>query len=121
MLEFGRDVPAARLVKAEVAIQVAGFLLRRALTEVDLIIAPTAPQPAFAFSASAPAGQADLTAIASLGGCPAVSVPCGLSRAGLPIGLQLIGNYFQEARLLGAAHHFQCATDWHTRTPKEFA
>ena len=109
MLEFGRDVPAARLVKAEVAIQVAGFLLRRALTEVDLIIAPTAPQPAFAFSASAPAGQADLTAIASLGGCPAVSVPCGLSRAGLPIGLQLIGPPFGERALLAAARAFEAA------------
>ncbi len=109
MLEFGRDVPAARLVKAEIAIQVAGFLLRRALTEVDLIIAPTAPQPAFAFSASAPAGQADLTAIASLGGCPAVSVPCGLSRAGLPIGLQLIGPPFGERALLAAARAFEAA------------
>lgn len=109
MLEFGRDVAGARLVKAERTIQGAGFLLRRALEEVDLIIAPTAPQPAFAFSAPVPVGQADLTAIANFGGCPAVSVPCGLSRAGLPIGLQLIGPPFGERALLAAARVFEAA------------
>jgi len=112
MLEFGRDAPAARLVKAERTVQVAGFLLRRALEEVDLMIAPTAPQPAFAFSAAAPVGQADLTAVASFGGCPAVSVPCGLSRAGLPIGLQLIGPPFGERALLAAARAFEAACDF---------
>jgi aspartyl-tRNA(Asn)/glutamyl-tRNA(Gln) amidotransferase subunit A len=109
MLEFGRDAPAARLVKAERRIQVAGLLLRRALTEVDLVIAPTAPQPAFAFSATPPVGQADLTAIASFAGCPAVSVPCGLGRAGLPVGLQLIGPPFGERALLAAARVFEAA------------
>ena len=52
---------------------------------------------------------------------PGMSVPAGFGADGMPVGLQLIGNYFQEARLLGAAHHFQCATDWHTRAPKEYA
>jgi Asp-tRNA(Asn)/Glu-tRNA(Gln) amidotransferase A subunit family amidase len=109
MLEFGRDAAAARLVKAERTIQVAGFLLHRALEEVNLIVAPTAPQPAFAFSAPVPVSQADLTAIANFAGCPAVSIPCGLSPAGLPIGLQLIGPPFGESALLAAARAFEAA------------
>ena len=109
MLEYGRDVSGARLVKAERAIEIAGFQLRRALRQVDLIASPTAPQPAFAFDAPVPAGQADLTAIANFAGCPAVSVPCGLGRTGLPIGLQLIGPPFGERALLAAASAFETA------------
>ena len=56
---------------------------------------------------------------APLAGLPALSVPCGFDDAGLPVGLQLTGNYFSEARLLGAAHQYQRATDWHTRVPRE--
>ncbi len=58
---------------------------------------------------------------ANLAGLPALSVPCGFDRNGLPIGLQLQSNYFSEARLLNVAHQFQQATDWHTRVPKESA
>ncbi|MEO5659690.1 MAG: amidase family protein, partial [Polaromonas sp.] len=54
---------------------------------------------------------------ASLAGLPGMSVPAGFDAAGLPIGLQLIGNYFKEAQLLGAAHQFQLATDWHQQAP----
>ena len=46
-----------------------------------------------------------------------MSIPCGFDRGGLPVGLQLLGNYFAEARLLNVAHRFQQATDWHTRAP----
>ena len=53
----------------------------------------------------------------NLAGLPGMSVPCGFSDAGLPIGLQIIGNYFDEARLLQIAHAYQSATDWHTRRP----
>ena len=49
-----------------------------------------------------------------------MSVPCGFGEGGMPVGLQLIGNYLQEARLLGAAHQMQRATDWHQRTPEGF-
>jgi aspartyl-tRNA(Asn)/glutamyl-tRNA(Gln) amidotransferase subunit A len=54
----------------------------------------------------------------NLAGLPAMSVPCGFSQD-LPIGMQLIGNYFSEARLLQVAHQFQQATDWHLRQPNE--
>ena len=49
-----------------------------------------------------------------------MSVPVGFGTDGMPVGMQLLGNYFQEARLLNAAHRFQQATDWHTRTPEGF-
>ncbi|MCY1293889.1 Glutamyl-tRNA(Gln) amidotransferase subunit A [compost metagenome] len=53
----------------------------------------------------------------SLAGLPGMSVPCGFGDGNMPVGLQLIGNYFDEARLLQAAHAFQQATDWHLRRP----
>jgi aspartyl-tRNA(Asn)/glutamyl-tRNA(Gln) amidotransferase subunit A len=54
---------------------------------------------------------------ASLAGLPGMSLPCGFGEGGMPVGLQLIGNYFGEGRLLNAAHRFQQATDWHRRSP----
>jgi aspartyl-tRNA(Asn)/glutamyl-tRNA(Gln) amidotransferase subunit A len=50
---------------------------------------------------------------------PGLSVPCGFDQSGLPVGLQLTGTYFSEAMLLGAAHRYQQATDWHLRVPSE--
>ena len=60
------------------------------------------------------------TIAVNLAGLPGMSLPCGFD-AGLPVGLQLIGDYFGEARLLDAAHRFQQATDWHRRAPAAFA
>jgi aspartyl-tRNA(Asn)/glutamyl-tRNA(Gln) amidotransferase subunit A len=57
------------------------------------------------------------TVAANLTGMPAMSVPCGMTNTGLPIGLQLQANHFDEARLLQVAHRFQQATDWHLRAP----
>jgi len=56
----------------------------------------------------------------SLAGLPGMSVPCGFGRDKMPVGLQIIGNYFDEGRMLAAAHRYQQATDWHTRTPEAF-
>jgi aspartyl-tRNA(Asn)/glutamyl-tRNA(Gln) amidotransferase subunit A len=53
----------------------------------------------------------------SLAGLPGMSVPAGFGANGLPVGLQIIGNYFEEARMLQIAHAFQQATDWHIRQP----
>jgi aspartyl-tRNA(Asn)/glutamyl-tRNA(Gln) amidotransferase subunit A len=55
---------------------------------------------------------------ASLAGLPGLSLPVGLGAGGMPVGLQLIGNYLQEARLLNVAHRYQQATDWHARKPE---
>jgi len=93
-----------------------------AFGDVDLIMGPTAPSPAFAFGDKGDDPVAmyleDVYTIATnLAGLPGMSVPCGLVD-GKPVGLQLIGNYFDEGRMLNAAHQFQRATDWHQRTPE---
>ena len=83
---------------------------------------PTAPTTAFAIGANVddPVQMYlnDIyTVSANLTGAPAMSIPCGFDRAGLPIGVQLQGPYFAEAKLLDIAHRFQQATDWHKRAP----
>jgi aspartyl-tRNA(Asn)/glutamyl-tRNA(Gln) amidotransferase subunit A len=95
-----------------------------AFAEVDVIAGPTTPSVAFAAGAKSddPVSMYlnDLyTVSANLCGLPAISMPCG-DVNGLPIGLQLIGKHFDEARLLSAAHSFQQSTDWHTRMPAGF-
>jgi aspartyl-tRNA(Asn)/glutamyl-tRNA(Gln) amidotransferase subunit A len=92
-----------------------------AFARVDLIAAPTTPNVAFKMGDKADPLQMYLndlfTIPASLAGIAAVSVPCGFTQGGLPIGLQLIARPFDEARLLRAAHAYQAATDWHRRRP----
>jgi len=95
-----------------------------AFGKCDLILGATAPTTAFAIGAKAhdPVQMylGDIFTIpASLAGLPALSVPCGFDGAGLPVGLQLTGARFSEAALLGAAHRYQQASDWHLRVPKE--
>ena len=60
------------------------------------------------------------TLSSSLAGLPGMSVPAGFGENGMPVGLQLIGNYFKEAQLLGVAHQYQMVTDWHERKPPNF-
>jgi aspartyl-tRNA(Asn)/glutamyl-tRNA(Gln) amidotransferase subunit A len=98
---------------------------RRAFSKVDVLMGPTAPTPAFPIGAKTDDPILmylnDIYTIgANLAGLPAVSVPCGLVD-GLPVGLQIIGPHFAEERLLGAAHAWQRATDWHRRLPPAFA
>jgi aspartyl-tRNA(Asn)/glutamyl-tRNA(Gln) amidotransferase subunit A len=94
-----------------------------AFQHVDMLIGPTTPSPAFR------AGEKlddplsmyleDLyTVTANLAGIAGLSVPCGFTRSGLPLGVQLLAPAFQESRLLRAAHHYQQRTDWHTRMPE---
>lgn len=92
-----------------------------AFKDVDMIMSPTSPTPAFKFGEKGDDPVAmyleDIFTIATnLAGLPGMSVPCGQVN-NLPVGLQLIGNYFDEARLLNAGHKFQQATDWHLKTP----
>ena len=98
---------------------------KRAFAEVDLVLGPTATDVAFKLGAKTDDPVAmylnDIyTIAANLAGIPAMSLPCGFVD-GLPVGLQLMGNFFDEARMLNVAHAYQRATDWHTRAPKEFA
>jgi aspartyl-tRNA(Asn)/glutamyl-tRNA(Gln) amidotransferase subunit A len=95
---------------------------QRAYRQCDVIMGPTAPSAAFKLGAKTddPVQMYlnDIFTIAgNLTGAPAISIPCGFDRNGLPIGLQIQGNHFAEARILNAAHRFQEATDWHTRAP----
>jgi len=93
-----------------------------AFKSVDLIIGPTCPSPAFKFGAKGDDPVAmyleDIYTIATnLAGLPGMSVPCGMVQ-GKPVGLQIIGNYFDETRILNAAHQFQQITNWHTQAPE---
>ena len=93
-----------------------------AFRQCDVILGPTAPTPAFNFGekASNPVAMylSDIYTIAvNLAGLPGMSIPCGFSDKGLPIGLQLIGDLFSEAKLLNVAHQYQLQTDWHLRRP----
>ncbi|WP_370309628.1 Asp-tRNA(Asn)/Glu-tRNA(Gln) amidotransferase subunit GatA [Sinimarinibacterium flocculans] len=97
---------------------------RRAFESVDLVLGPTTTDVAFALGAKTddPVSMYlnDIyTIAANLAGIPALSLSCGFVD-GLPVGLQLMGNYFDEARLLNAAHQYQQATDWHMQAPKGF-
>jgi aspartyl-tRNA(Asn)/glutamyl-tRNA(Gln) amidotransferase subunit A len=94
-----------------------------AFAQCDLILGPVTPDVAWKFGEKSndPLQMylADIyTLSTNLAGLPAMSVPCGFSQD-LPIGMQLIGNYFSEARLLQVAHQYQQATDWHLRQPSE--
>lgn len=96
----------------------------RAFKEVDVLMGPTSPETAFKLGAKAddPVNMymADVFTIAvNLAGLPALSMPSGFID-GLPAGTQVIGNYFQEGRVLNVAHRYQLATDWHLRIPGAF-
>ena len=112
----------AYYLKAQQARRLLRDEFARALERVDVIATPTAPTVAF------PLGErladpvsmylSDIyTASVNLAGLPAASVPAGFVD-GLPVGLQIIGNYFREAQVLNVAHQYQQATDWHQRAPE---
>ena len=97
-----------------------------AFQQCDVIAGPTSPSVAFPLGAkSADPVQmylADIYTIAvNLAGLPGMSLPCGFGSGGMPVGLQLIGPWFGEARMLNAAHRLQLATDWHRRMPENMA
>lgn len=93
-----------------------------AFKNVDIIAAPVAPHPAFKVGTH----EGDPVAMyledvfmapQVMAGIPAISVPCGLSKEGLPLGLQLMGRQWEEGTVLRAAHQYQLHTDWHTKKP----
>jgi aspartyl-tRNA(Asn)/glutamyl-tRNA(Gln) amidotransferase subunit A len=94
-----------------------------AFKQCDVIMGPTSPSVAFAFGAkSADPVQMYLSDIytisTNLAGLPGMSLPCGFGNNNMPVGLQIIGNWFGEAKMLSVAHQYQKATDWHTRMPE---
>jgi aspartyl-tRNA(Asn)/glutamyl-tRNA(Gln) amidotransferase subunit A len=115
----------AYYLKAQRVRQLISADFTRAFEAVDVVMGPTTPTAAFAIGAKTEDPITmylnDIYTIgANLAGLPGVSVPCGFVGE-LPVGLQIVGPHFSEARLLNAAHAFQGATDWHTRIPRGFA
>jgi aspartyl-tRNA(Asn)/glutamyl-tRNA(Gln) amidotransferase subunit A len=97
-----------------------------AFKRCDVIMGPTSPTTAFKIGAKTDDPVAmylsDIYTISvNLAGLPGMSLPAGFDPNGLPVGLQMIGQYFDEARMLNIAHQYQQATDWHARVPKGFA
>lgn len=93
-----------------------------AFARCDLILAPTAPSAAPKIGADTSPVEtylSDIYTIAvNLAGLPALTLPAGFSGGGLPVGVQLVGNYFAEAKILGAAHQIQLNSDWHGKRPE---
>ena len=115
----------AYYLKAQKVRQLISADFKRAFSEVDVLMGPTTPTPAFQIGAktSDPITMYlnDIYTIgANLAGLPAMSIPCGFT-GGLPVGLQIVGPHFSEGKLLNAAHVFQRETDWHTKVPEAFA
>ena len=126
-METGLFAPATTYLQAQRARVVYSRKLREALGRVDLLATPVTPIPA------PPNGQDHvtiggrevplrevllrLTRIFNISGMPAISVPCGFSDGGLPMGLQLAGKPFDDVAVLRGAHAYQQATDWHLRRP----
>ena len=115
----------AYYLKAQRVRQLITADFKRAFAEVDVLVGPTSPTPAFRIGAK----TADpitmylndiYTIGANLAGLPALSVPCGFV-GGLPVGLQIVGPHFAEARILNVAHRYQLETDWHLKSPERFA
>ncbi|MFY8126499.1 MAG: Asp-tRNA(Asn)/Glu-tRNA(Gln) amidotransferase subunit GatA [Hydrogenophaga sp.] len=96
---------------------------QQAFAQCDVIAGPVAPTVAWALGRQGVDPLADyladiFTLPASLAGLPGMSVPVGFGEGGMPVGLQLIGNYLKEAQLLNVAHQYQLATDFHLRQPE---
>ncbi len=114
----------AYYLKAQQIRQLISDDFKKAFAEVDLIMGPTTPEPAFNLGEKGndPVSMylSDIYTIAvNLAGLPGMSVPAGMVN-GRPAGLQIIGNYFDEARLLNVAHQYQQVTDWHQQGPEKY-
>jgi aspartyl-tRNA(Asn)/glutamyl-tRNA(Gln) amidotransferase subunit A len=120
-------ISAADYLRAQQARAMLDAEGRRLLDDVDLLAGPTEPVTApELLSSKVMAGEQEIGVVGALtqytrpyniNGFPAISVPCGFSESGMPIGLQLAGKPFHELTVLRAAHAYEQATDWHTRRP----
>ena len=120
-LEMGLLYPAVSYVQAQrFRSLIVEEWRQKVFGRVDLLAVPTTPVPAPSLEANDLQTTLTLTRFTgpfNLTGLPAISIPCGFTKGGLPIGLQLVGRWWDEATVLRAAHAYQQATDWHTRAP----
>jgi len=119
-LEMGALIPAVQYVQAQRVRKAVVAAWREVFREVDLLATPTTPIVAPRIEEGDL--EATLTLIRNtnpfnLTGQPAISVPCGFTNSGLPVGLQLVGRWWEEGTVLRAAHAYQQATSWHRRLP----
>ncbi len=111
LLDYAREKSAADYAAADRIADAAVLKARRLFAGIDVLITPTTPQTAFVHTEAAPIDQADFTAFANLSGCPALSLPMGLTADGLPSGLQLTGPPGSDLRLLELAQVCAAALD----------
>ncbi len=116
-LDYGRDMPAAKLVGALNARTLLQRRVEALFQEVDLLISPATPRAAQTFDEAAPASTPGYMALANLCGLPALSLPMGFDGDGLPLGLQVMAAPFRDPLVLQAGKAFEAATDWHERRP----
>jgi aspartyl-tRNA(Asn)/glutamyl-tRNA(Gln) amidotransferase subunit A len=129
LIQGAGKASAATYAQARRQVDVVRREIRNVFSTVDLLITPTQrgvaqpivpPQPGAGGGrgdAPAPAGGLVNTAAFDIYGLPTISVPCGFTASGLPIGLQISGNHFLESTVLALAHAYEQATKWHTRRP----
>jgi aspartyl-tRNA(Asn)/glutamyl-tRNA(Gln) amidotransferase subunit A len=119
---WGADVPATTYIRAKRAIALARSTAGELFADVDVLVTPTAMRPALRIDASTDAAPDEPLLIRNtlpfnVYGLPTISIPCGFSRDGLPIGLQIAGPRLGEATVLAVAHAYEQATEWHLRHP----
>ncbi len=127
-LEAGFFISAIDYIQAQRARALFYHQSLRLFEKVDLLAGPTVPVTAFKIGLDkVKVGQANVGAISlltqytrpfNLNGFPAITLPCGFSDDGLPIGLQLAGRPFEEEMVLRLAHAYEASTDWHLRRPR---
>ncbi len=120
-LEMGLLYPAVSYVQAQrFRSLIVEEWRQKVFDRVDLLAVPTTPVPAPSLDENDLQTTLTLTRFTgpfNLTGLPAISIPCGFTKGGLPIGMQLVGRWWDEATVLRAAHAYQQATDWHKRAP----
>jgi aspartyl-tRNA(Asn)/glutamyl-tRNA(Gln) amidotransferase subunit A len=126
---LGHRVPAVDLLEAEIEAREVRAEMAELMAAFDALVAPTTPLPAPPIEGGSitfggrevdgPAVLGSLTRLANLTGQPALSLPCGFTDEGLPVGLQLIGRHFGDDELLQLARAYEQATPWHQQRPPE--
>lgn len=125
-LQRAGEQPAWRYVDARREIERLRREIRRTFETVDLLIAPTTKRPPYTIEESlrrdeaerAPAPILANTGQFNIFGLPTISIPCGFTHEGLPVGLQISGAHWKESQVLALAHAYEQATDWHKRSPE---
>jgi aspartyl-tRNA(Asn)/glutamyl-tRNA(Gln) amidotransferase subunit A len=119
LTQNSKEVKAAVYMQARRQLDLLRRQVKKVFAAVDLLITPTMPSPPVVI-----AQGADPTAVSNRNtspfnvlGLPAISVPCGFTTSGLPIGLQIVGAPFAESTVMALAHAYEQATEWHRRSP----